>query len=82
MTGGREEMNKLSKLFGAKPSKEKPSEEPSPKPEDITLLSRVSPAKSRGRSRGRLWFAISPSHWRNKNFCSLSIAIGRGGKRD
>lgn len=76
-------MSKLSKLFGAKPSKDQQSEEPSPRPEDITLLvtNPVQPknAEERGDDYG-LQFTLLTGEV--KSFTSLPIAIGRGEAND
>lgn len=76
-------MSKLSKLFGAKPNKEKQSAEPSPRPEDITLFvtNPVQPknAEEQGDDFG-LQFLLQSGEV--KSFTSLPIEIGRGEAND
>jgi pSer/pThr/pTyr-binding forkhead associated (FHA) protein len=72
-------MSKLSKLFGAKPNKEKQTEEPSLRPEDITLFvqSPVQPksAEELGDDFGLQFHLLTGDV---KSFASLPIVIGRG----
>jgi hypothetical protein len=72
-------MSKLSKLFGAKPNKEKETVEPSLRPEDVTLFVQ-SPVQSKsaeeqGDDFGLQFHLLTGEV---KSFASLPIMIGRG----
>lgn len=72
-------MGKLSRLFGGKSSKDKPLEERSPKPEDITLFV-TSPVKPAAEKEAATTFGLQfhLATGEVKSFTSIPISIGRG----